>query len=82
MAGVVLGVDRVRATQRFFLEAQNPKPATWIEILAEGRGFEPLRACTLTVFKTVAIDRSAIPPLSILLKDRCSATALGLSKVR
>lgn len=30
--------------------------------LEEGRGFEPLKAFTLTVFKTVAIDHSAIPP--------------------
>ena len=30
--------------------------------LAEGVGFEPTRACTLTVFKTVAFNRSATPP--------------------
>lgn len=29
---------------------------------AEGLGFEPREACTSTVFKTVAFDRSAIPP--------------------
>ena len=31
-------------------------------ILAEGEGFEPPKACTLVVFKTTAIDHSAIPP--------------------
>jgi hypothetical protein len=30
--------------------------------LAEGEGFEPPKACTLVVFKTTAIDHSAIPP--------------------
>ncbi len=30
--------------------------------MAEGVGFEPTEACTSTVFKTVAIDRSATPP--------------------
>ena len=30
--------------------------------MAEGGGFEPPEACTSTVFKTVAIVRSAIPP--------------------
>src|SRR5438105_9029084 len=32
--------------------------------LAEGEGFEPPKACTLVVFKTTAIDHSAIPPAS------------------
>ena len=31
-------------------------------MLAEGEGFEPPKACTLVVFKTTAIDHSAIPP--------------------
>jgi hypothetical protein len=30
--------------------------------VAEGEGFEPPKACTLVVFKTTAIDHSAIPP--------------------
>lgn len=30
--------------------------------LAESKGFEPLVPCGTTVFKTAAIDRSAIPP--------------------
>ena len=30
----------------------------------EGEGFEPPKACTLVVFKTTAIDHSAIPPAS------------------
>ena len=30
--------------------------------MAEGEGFEPPKACTLVVFKTTAIDHSAIPP--------------------
>jgi hypothetical protein len=31
-------------------------------IAAEGEGFEPPVGCPTTVFKTVALDRSAIPP--------------------
>ncbi len=30
--------------------------------LAEGKGFEPLSAYALAVFKTAALDRSATPP--------------------
>ena len=30
--------------------------------VAEGEGFEPPVGCPTTVFKTVALDRSAIPP--------------------
>ena len=30
--------------------------------MAVGQGFEPWRACTLAVFKTAALNRSAIPP--------------------
>ncbi len=33
-----------------------------IQNVAEGEGFEPPKACTLVVFKTTAIDHSAIPP--------------------
>src|SRR2546423_14843557 len=33
-----------------------------IQNMAEGEGFEPPKACTLVVFKTTAIDHSAIPP--------------------
>src|ERR1700736_3859303 len=33
-----------------------------IQDVAEGEGFEPPKACTLVVFKTTAIDHSAIPP--------------------
>jgi hypothetical protein len=32
---------------------------------AEGEGFEPPKACTLVVFKTTAIDHSAIPPATL-----------------
>lgn len=44
--------------------------------LEEGRGFEPLRPCGLTVFKTVAIDHSAIPPgqSPIVLAPQISAS--------
>ena len=38
--------------------------------LAEGVGFEPTRACTLAVFKTTAIDHSAIPPA--IINDTCA----------
>ena len=32
--------------------------------VAEGEGFEPPVSCPTTVFKTVALNRSAIPPSS------------------
>ena len=38
--------------------------------LAEGEGFEPPKACTLVVFKTTAIDHSAIPPARINNTDQ------------
>ncbi len=38
--------------------------------IAEREGFEPPEACTSTVFKTAAIDHSAISP-GILLKCEC-----------
>ena len=46
----------------------------------EGVGFEPTNACTLTVFKTVAFNHSATPPLCCAApKDhKYSATASGL----
>lgn len=34
--------------------------------LEEGRGFEPLRPFSLAVFKTAAIDHSAIPPEAVV----------------
>jgi hypothetical protein len=34
------------------------------DLNTEGEGFEPPKACTLVVFKTTAIDHSAIPPAS------------------
>src|SRR6202022_4415803 len=40
----------------------------------EGEGFEPPKACTLVVFKTTAIDHSAIPPAS---NNNKAATPLG-----
>ena len=36
-------------------------------LLAEGEGFEPPEACTSTVFKTAAFDRSAILPYCFAL---------------
>ena len=36
-----------------------------IENVAEEVGFEPTRACAPTVFKTVAFNRSATPPLPV-----------------
>lgn len=38
------------------------RPPQSAAILAEGEGFEPPRTYALTVFKTAAINRSAIPP--------------------
>ena len=36
------------------------------QLLAEGEGFEPPVGCPTTVFKTVALDRSAIPPEPVI----------------
>ena len=36
--------------------------AEGLHLNTEGEGFEPPKACTLVVFKTTAIDHSAIPP--------------------
>lgn len=36
----------------------------------ERRGFEPLEACTSAVFKTAAIDHSAISPLTVYDKKK------------
>lgn len=41
-------------------------------ISAEKEGFEPPEACTSTVFKTAAFNRSAISPLQ-KYKKNCSA---------
>ena len=41
-------------------------PLSYIR-LAEGEGFEPPKTCALTVFKTVAFNRSAIPPMACIL---------------
>src|SRR6476620_9848580 len=38
--------------------------------LAEGEGFEPPEDCSSTVFKTVAFDRSAIPPIELGIKNQ------------
>jgi hypothetical protein len=38
------------------------------KIVAERQGFEPWEGCPSTVFKTAAIDRSAISPSQILSK--------------
>src|SRR5205823_14904548 len=46
-----------------------------IQNLAEGEGFEPPKACTLVVFKTTAIDHSAIPPATI--NNTAALTPLG-----
>ena len=35
-------------------------------LMAESKGFEPLEACTSTVFKTAAFDHSANSPWGIL----------------
>ena len=43
--------------------------------VAEGEGFEPPKACTLVVFKTTAIDHSAIPPATI--NNTAALTPLG-----
>ena len=46
------------------------RPAAVMEAFAtpaaEGAGFEPARACTLPVFKTGALNRSATPPTEML----------------
>ena len=47
------------------------------EMMAEGVGFEPTRACALPVFKTGAINHSTTPPLC----ERNFAIAVAMSKV-
>src|SRR2546421_1359140 len=51
--------------------------------LAEGEGFEPPKACTLVVFKTTAIDHSAIPPATPMIRTTQAARfALGRRTAR
>ena len=59
------------------LTVQAPLIMTWgsYSELAEGEGFEPPKACTLVVFKTTAIDHSAIPPATI--NNTAALTPLG-----
>jgi hypothetical protein len=45
---------------------------------AEGEGFEPPLACASTVFKTVAIDHSAIPPCLAVGEIYCFNDSLRL----
>lgn len=45
-----------------FLYSFNSSNGSNKELLAEGGGFEPPNPCRLTVFKTAAFGRSAIPP--------------------
>ena len=45
--------------------------------MAEGEGFEPPKPFGLTVFKTAAIDRSAILPWLHSAKKRCGRQAKG-----
>jgi len=48
---------------RFGRICKNRRYAPVFHSLAEKEGFEPPEACTSTVFKTAAIDHSAISPL-------------------
>ena len=41
-----------------------------LKLLAEGVGFEPTELESSAVFKTTALDRSAIPPLSMVADDK------------
>lgn len=45
--------------------------------MAEGKGFEPLEACTSLVFKTSAFDHSAIPPAMTRLGRHGHSTVRG-----
>ena len=45
--------------------------------MAEGEGFEPPKPFGLTVFKTAAIDRSAILPELYFVKKRCGRQVKG-----
>jgi hypothetical protein len=51
-------------------------------LVAEGEGFEPPRAFTLTVFKTAAIVHSAIPPrdLSPHIQSKYTTRGINVSK--
>src|SRR5438270_11861690 len=54
-----------------------------IQNMAEGEGFEPPKACTLVVFKTTAIDHSAIPPATPMIRTTQAARfALGRRTAR
>ena len=53
--GVGVGVESVGKRQQFFHTHTHA-------FFAEREGFEPPEACTSTVFKTAAIDHSAISP--------------------
>ena len=54
------GVKRVSAKRRIpYLKRKSWRYASFE---AEGKGFEPLSPCGLTVFKTAAIDHSANLP--------------------
>ena len=47
---------------------QTPAPEAWV---AEGEGFEPpVPVSRSVVFKTTAIDRSAIPPLGKVKSEK------------
>ena len=50
--------------------AKTAERKTALPFLAEGEGFEPPDACTSTVFKTAAFDRSANLPFEIAEKNR------------
>ena len=46
--------------------------------LAEGVGFEPTMDCSIPVFKTGALGRSAIPPYPDLLKSNLAWIGAGI----
>ncbi len=49
-----------------WLQKKSPDVCAWAVILAEREGFEPPEVLPSAVFKTVAIDHSAISPDRVL----------------
>ena len=68
--GIQLLIRSSERAPRSSLLGKNRQKCVRIHSLAEGEGFEPPKACTLVVFKTTAIDHSAIPPA--IINDTCA----------
>src|SRR5437870_10342975 len=70
-----IGLERIRCG-----EIRREGYLICIQNVAEGEGFEPPKACTLVVFKTTAIDHSAIPPASINIRAAVTPPSYALKR--